>query len=61
MNLVGVITRAISVAADASVLGITLWKTFYVFGLNNEARAAAKITSILAYNGNPVLWLIRHD
>lgn len=52
MNVVGIITRVISVAADATVLGFTLWKTFYVFKMNKQTRNTAKITYTLAYNGD---------
>ena len=38
--------------ADAFVLGVTLWKTFYIFRVDREARADTKITTTLAYNGN---------
>ena len=49
---VGVITRAVSVANDAVVLGITLWKTIYIFRMDQEARHNTKLTTTLAYNGN---------
>ena len=49
---VGVITRAVSVAADAIVLALTVWKTFYIFQEHKEARAATRITTTLAYNGS---------
>ena len=45
------ITRAISVLADAVVLGITLWKVYYIFRVDKEARATTTITTTLAYNG----------
>lgn len=57
---VPVITRAISVIADALVLGITLWKTFYIFRVDQATRAATKVTTTLAYNGNCLLLLIRY-
>lgn len=38
--------------ADAVVLGVTLWKTFYIFKMDEENRASSKITTTLAYNGN---------
>ena len=47
----GVITRAISVAADTTILGVTLWKTFYIFRMDKNARGATKLTKTLAYNG----------
>ena len=47
----GVITRAISVAADTTILGITLWKTFYIFRMDKDARGATRLTKTLAYNG----------
>ena len=34
----GVITRAISLGADALVLGITLWKTSHIFHVDKETR-----------------------
>lgn len=49
---VGVITRAISVTADAMVLGLTLWKTIYIFKEKAEVRASSKLTTTLAYGGN---------
>ena len=49
--LVPMMTRAISVLADAVVLGITLWKVYYIFRVDKDARAATKITTTLAYNG----------
>ena len=51
INPVGVITRAIAVIADAIVLGLTLWKTLFIFRVEKEARAATKLTTTLAYNG----------
>lgn len=63
--IVGVITRAVSVTTDAVVLGITLWKTFYIFQIDREARSTTKLTTALAYNGNTqllcnVLLLMKH-
>ena len=49
--LVGVITRVIAMAADAVVLGITLWKTLYLFRVNADARPANNLAKTLAYNG----------
>ena len=49
---VGVTTRAISVAADIAVLGFTLWKTFYIFKIDEETRETMKFTTTLAYTGN---------
>ena len=37
---------------DAVVLGITLWKTYYIFGLDKEARAAVRLTATVIHNGN---------
>ena len=51
INPVGVITRAIAVIADAIVLGLTLWKTLFIFRVEKEAGAATKLTTTLAYNG----------
>ena len=51
INPVGVITRAVAVTADAIVLGLTLWKTLFIFLVEKEARAATKLTTTLAYNG----------
>ncbi|KAK7688703.1 hypothetical protein QCA50_008241 [Cerrena zonata] len=48
----GVITRAISVVADAVVLGLTLWKTIYIFREKAELRAHSKLTTRLAYGGS---------
>ena len=48
MILVPVITRAVSVAADAAVLGITLWKSFYIFRVE---QGRDNLTATLAYNG----------
>ena len=50
-NLVGVITRAVAVIADAIVLVLTLWKMLFIFWVEKEARAATKLTTMLAYNG----------
>ena len=58
-NPVGVITRAIAVIADAIVLGLTLWKTLFIFRVEKEARAATKLTTTLAYNGTIYLFVIR--
>lgn len=49
-----VITRTISVTADAVVLGLTLWKTIYIFREREEVRAGSKLTTRLAYGGNIV-------
>ena len=61
----GVITRSISVTVDAIVLGYTLWKTFYIFQIDREARSTTKLTTALAYNGNTqllcnILLLLKH-
>ncbi|KAK7688710.1 hypothetical protein QCA50_008248 [Cerrena zonata] len=48
----GVITRAISVTADAVVLGLTLWKTIYIFREGAEVRVGSKLTTRLAYGGS---------
>ena len=48
MILVPVITRAVSVAADAAVLGITLWKSFYILKVE---QSRSSLTATLAYNG----------
>lgn len=53
-----VITRAISVAADAVVLGLTLWKTIHIFREDAEARANSKITTTLAYGGKAIYILV---
>lgn len=57
----GVITRSVSIGADAAVLGLTLWKTIYFFKLDKEARQGKTLTSTLAYNGSAilVLWIIK--
>ncbi|KAK7693026.1 hypothetical protein QCA50_002591 [Cerrena zonata] len=47
-----VITRTISVTADAVVLGLTLWKTIYIFREREEVRAGSKLTTRLAYGGS---------
>ena len=49
--LVGVITRAISMISDATVLGITVWKTFYLFRMDTEVRENKNLTATLVYNG----------
>ena len=49
--IVGVITRVISVIADATVLGVTFWNTFHVVNANKEARATSKLTTTLTLNG----------
>ena len=59
-NLVGVITRAVAVIADAIVLGLTLWKTLFIFRVEKEARAATKLTTTLAYNGMIYLFVISY-
>ena len=51
--LVGVITRAVSVAADAAVLAVTLQKTFHIFKMDGDVRSSSKVMSTLAYNGKP--------
>ena len=51
--LVGVITRAVSVAADAAVLVVTLQKTFHIFKMDGDVRSSSKVMSTLAYNGKP--------
>lgn len=56
--IVGVITRSISMAADAVVLGLTLWKTIYIFREDAEVRANSKLTTTLAHGGNAVYMLI---
>ncbi|KAK7688790.1 hypothetical protein QCA50_008330 [Cerrena zonata] len=50
--IVGVITRAIYVAANAAVLVLTLWKTLYIFKMDQEVRANSKLTSALLLNGS---------
>ena len=57
-NLVPVITRAISVVADGVVLGLTLWKTVYIFKVYEETRETTKLTTTLAYNGMEVILVI---
>ena len=47
-----VISRSISMATDAVVLGVTLWNTFYIFGLDKEAKATVRVTATLTHNGN---------
>ena len=42
---------------DAVVLGLTLWKTSYIFGLDQETKNATKITMKMAYNGRFYLLL----
>ena len=49
---VGVITRAVSMATDAAVVGFTLWRVYYIFGADEDVRAMSRITTTLAYNGN---------
>ena len=55
---VGVIARSVSVVADAVILAITLRKTFYILNIDGEARAATKLTTTLAYNGNTTFLVI---
>lgn len=52
---VGVITRAISVAADAMVLGLTLWETHYIFKTSKETRASHPLIAVLTYNSNTII------
>lgn len=49
--IVGEITRAISIAGDAAVLGFTLWRTIYIFREDAEVRANNQLTTALLYNG----------
>ncbi|KAK7688683.1 hypothetical protein QCA50_008221 [Cerrena zonata] len=42
----------ISVAADAAVLGFTLWKTVYIIKMDKAVRVSSKLTTTLAYNGS---------
>ncbi|KAK7688652.1 hypothetical protein QCA50_008190 [Cerrena zonata] len=48
----GEITRAISIAGDAAVLGFTLWRTIYIFREDAEVRANNRLTTALLYNGS---------
>ncbi|KAK7690786.1 hypothetical protein QCA50_005886 [Cerrena zonata] len=50
--LMGVIIRTVFVAADALVLGLTLWKTIYIFKEDAQVRANSKLTTTLAYGGS---------
>ena len=52
MVSVPIIVRCISSAASATVLGLNLWKTFYIFKMDQEVRRAARVATKLAYNGN---------
>lgn len=52
--IVGVITRAISVATDTAVLGFTLWKTAYIFKQRKAIRSGSKLTTMLVYDGNKI-------
>ena len=38
--------------ANGVVLGITIWKTYYIFKVDKEARAGYNVTKTLAYNGD---------
>lgn len=40
--------------ADAVVLGLTLWKTIYIFREKAEVRSSSKLTARLAYGGKIV-------
>ena len=51
-GIVGVITRAISVSADATILGLTLWKTVYIFKVDPEVRENSRLTTTLARTGS---------
>ena len=37
--------------ANIIILGVTLQKTFYIFGLDGEARAATNVTEKVTCNG----------
>ena len=43
---------------DAVVLGLTIWKTFYIFKVEKETTVGLSVTKVLAYNGNTILQLI---
>lgn len=51
MFLVGVITRAIAIAADLAVLGLILWRTVHIFKADEQVRANNKLTTTIAYSG----------
>lgn len=56
MPPVPVLAGSISVSASIIVLGLNVWKTFYIFKADREIRAVARISKKLAYNGNtPIL------
>ena len=52
--LVPMITRAISLVSDVVVLGITIWKTFYIFRMYKEETVSSNVAATLVYNGNIV-------
>ena len=56
ISLVGVITRSISVAADAAVLFFTLQATWSIIKANSDIKAQITLTSTLVQNGNPIDW-----
>ena len=56
-SVVGVITRSISVAADASVLWFTLAVTWGFLKEDSEARAQSALTSLLLKNGKSLFLL----
>ena len=37
--------------SDGAILGITLWKTFYFWGLGKEITTSTKLTAFLVYSG----------
>lgn len=52
IKIVAVITRAISTTADAVILGLTLWRTFYIFRETREDRANHTLITLLTYHSN---------
>ncbi|KAK7678030.1 hypothetical protein QCA50_018971 [Cerrena zonata] len=50
-SLVGVITRAIALASDVLILGLTLHSSWYIFKANETVRAQSKLLSTLVENG----------
>ena len=39
--------------SDAVVLGITLWKTLYIFRMSEDAGVGPSVTTIFTRNGDP--------
>lgn len=50
-------TRSLSVATDAIILVLTLWKTRYIWETDRRVKSLSKITVMLIQNGTSLFSL----